>query len=105
MIKAAVLALKDRSGTSRQAVVKYITANYNVGNNAEYHVKTAIKRMTSANVLVQTKGKGASGSFKLSQEATKNKTKQSHLQTRKKPSPTEERGQKDSNKKCIQIAI
>ena len=66
MIKAAVLALKDRSGTSRQAVVKYITANYNVGNNAEYHVKTAIKRMTSANVLVQTKGKGASGSFKLS---------------------------------------
>ena len=71
MIKAALLALKDRSGTSRQAILKYIMVNFNVGNQADYHVKTAIKRMTIANVLIQTKGKGASGSFKLSQEAKK----------------------------------
>ena len=71
MIKAAILTLKDRSGSSRQAIVKYIKANYKVGENAGVHVKTALKRMLTAKLLVQTKGAGASGSFKLSEAAKK----------------------------------
>ena len=71
MIKAAILALKDRTGSSRQAIVKYIKANYKVGENAGVHVKTALKRMLTAKLLVQTKGAGASGSFKLSETAKK----------------------------------
>ena len=71
MIKAAILTLKDRSGLSRQAIVKYIKANYKVGENAGVHVKTALKRMLTAKLLVQTKGAGASGSFKLSEAAKK----------------------------------
>ena len=71
MIKAAILALKDRTGSSRQAIVKYIKANYKVGENAGVHVKTALKKMLTAKLLVQTKGAGASGSFKLSETAKK----------------------------------
>ena len=31
MIKAAILALKERNSSSRQAIEKYIKANYKVG--------------------------------------------------------------------------
>ena len=71
MIKTAVLALKERNGSSRQAIVKYIKANYKVGDSAGVHVKVALKRMVTAKLLVQTKGAGASGSFKLSDAAKK----------------------------------
>ena len=39
MIKAAILALKERTGSSRQAIVKYIKENYKVGDNAGVHVR------------------------------------------------------------------
>ena len=71
MIKAAILALKNRTGSSRQAIVKYIKANYKVGDNADVHAKLALKRMVTAGLLVHTKGTGASGSFKLSEKAKK----------------------------------
>ena len=71
MIKAAIQALKARTGSSRQAIVKYINANYKVGGNAGVHVKLALKRMVAAGLLVHTKGAGASGSFKLSEKAKK----------------------------------
>ena len=65
MISAAIAALKDRTGSSRQAIVKYIKANYKVGENAESQSKFALKRMVKAGDLMHTKGTGASGSFKL----------------------------------------
>ena len=68
MISAAVTALKDRSGTSKQAIVKYIAANYKVGDNANTHVKGALKRMVASGTLKQVKGAGASGSFKLAEK-------------------------------------
>ena len=71
MIQTAIKALKERSGSSRQAIVKYIKANNKVGDNAGVHVKLALKRMIAAGLLNQTKGTGASGSFKLSEKAKK----------------------------------
>lgn len=65
MIAAAVTALKDRTGSSRQAIIKYIKANYRVGEYADSHAKLALKRMAAKGDLVHTKGAGASGSFKL----------------------------------------
>ena len=44
MIAAAIVALKERNGSSRQAIVKYIAANYKVGDSAGTHVKLALKR-------------------------------------------------------------
>ena len=65
MIKAAITSLKDRSGSSRQKIIKYIGANYKVGEGFESHVKMALKRGVTKGWLEQTKGVGASGSFKL----------------------------------------
>ena len=65
MITAAIVALTERSGSSRQAIVKYITANYKVGEKANVHVKLALRKAVTAGSLVQTKGSGASGSFKV----------------------------------------
>lgn len=75
MIKAAILTLKDRSGSSRQAIVKYITANYKVGETAGRHVKVALKKGTDDGTFIHTKGVGASGSFKLAKEQNKPSTK------------------------------
>ncbi|XP_064648783.1 histone H1-delta-like [Lineus longissimus] len=68
MIAAAIDALKERNGSSRQAIVKYIAANFSVGDSADVHVKLALKRGVVAEQLVQVKGTGASGSFKLAKK-------------------------------------
>ena len=73
MIVAAITALKERTGSSRQAIVKYISANYKVGDNANTHIKLALKRGVTSGVLVQPKGTGASGSFKVVKKEDKPK--------------------------------
>ena len=72
MIKAAITALKERGGSSRIAIEKYIKANYKV-TDVGPHLKMALKKGVASNVLVQTKGTGASGSFKVNKEALKQK--------------------------------
>lgn len=69
MIGAAIAALKERSGSSRQAIAKYIAANYKVGDSAGTHIKMALKKAVAKGDLVQVKGTGASGSFKLPKKA------------------------------------
>ena len=73
MIQAAVSALKERNGSSRQAIIKYIKANYNVKETCEAHIKMALKKGVAAGTLTQVKGTGASGSFKLAKPAPKPK--------------------------------
>ena len=65
MIKAAITALKERNGSSRQAISKYIAANYKVGDSLNSHLKLALKRGVASGKLLQPKGTGASGSFKV----------------------------------------
>ena len=65
MIVAAVTALKERNGSSRQAIAKYIKATYKVADNADVHIKQALKRGVVSGALSQPKGAGASGSFKV----------------------------------------
>lgn len=69
MISAAIAALKERTGSSRQAIVKYIVANYKVSESAGTHVKLALKRGVASGQLKQVKGAGASGSFKNVEKA------------------------------------
>lgn len=68
MAIAAVTALKERSGSSRQAILKYIVANYKVSESANTHLKQALKRGVTAGALKQVKGAGASGSFKVAEK-------------------------------------
>ena len=74
MIKQAISSLKERNGSSRQAIVKYIKANFKVSDGSDSHVKLALKRMVAGGDLLQPKGTGASGSFKLAKVAAVKKT-------------------------------
>ena len=69
MIVAGIASLKERSGSSRQAILKYIQSNYKVSDSCPTHVKLALKRGVAGGSLKQVKGTGASGSFKLAEKA------------------------------------
>ena len=76
MIKAAIVALKDRTGSSRQAIAKYIIANYKVSEDSvKTHLKNALRRGVEGGKFLQPKGKGASGSFKVAPAAKVEKPK------------------------------
>lgn len=99
MIKAAITALKERSGSSRIAIEKYIKANYKV-TDVGPHLKMALKKGVASNVLVQTKGTGASGSFKVNKEALKEKKKPAKKPTTKKPAAKKPAAKKPTAKKA-----
>ncbi|KAG0521467.1 hypothetical protein BDA96_08G163100 [Sorghum bicolor] len=66
MVNSAIKSLKERGGSSLQAIKKYITANYKTdAEKLSPFIKKYIKGAVASGALVQTKGKGASGSFKL----------------------------------------
>ena len=72
MIKQAITHLNDRNGTSKVAILKYILANYKVNPAmANQHLKLALRAGTKNKTLKQTKGVGASGSFKLASASKK----------------------------------
>ena len=77
MITAAIAALAEKKGSSRQAIIKYIGANFKVGDSAITHVKMALRRGVISGALTQTKGAGASGSFKVTKKEVK-KTPKKH---------------------------
>ena len=84
MVKAAILALKERRGSSRQAIEKYIKANYKVGEVGS-HLKMALKRGIISGNLVHTKGVGASGSFRVAKVEKKEKKPMKKPAAKKKP--------------------
>ena len=76
MISAAILTLKDRTGSSRQAIAKFVCANYKVdADKAAVHLRRALKKGVEAGVFKTAKesGKGA-GSYKLVEKAKKKKS-------------------------------
>ncbi|NXY25128.1 H5 protein, partial [Atrichornis clamosus] len=81
MITAAIRADKSRGGSSRQSIQKYVKSHYKVGQNADIQIRLAIRRLLATGVLKQTKGVGASGSFRL---AKASKAKKSPAKKRKK---------------------
>lgn len=67
MVNAAIKNLKERGGSSLQAIKKYIAANYKVdAEKLAPFIRKYLKSAVASGKLSQPKGKGASGSFKLS---------------------------------------
>ena len=66
MIAAAIKAIGGKAA-SRQKIVTYIKANYNIpkGKGPAVQVSMAIKRGVNKGKFVQVNGKGAAGSFRL----------------------------------------
>lgn len=74
MVDAAIKSLKERTGSSLLAIKKYLGANYKVdADKLAPFIKKYLKSSVASGKFVQTKGKGASGSFKLSAAANKEK--------------------------------
>merc|ERR1711936_192813 len=86
MIAAAIAALKDRTGSSRQAILKYVCANYKVDpTKAAVHLCLALKSGVTKGALKMAKesGKGA-GCYKLA-EKPKAEKKAKKPKAEKKP--------------------
>lgn len=70
MIAAAINGLKERNGSSRQAIQKYIVSQYKVDDKSVgTQLKLALKRGVASGSLKQVKGAGASGSFRINKPA------------------------------------
>merc|ERR1712054_458282 len=86
MIAAAIKGLGDKKGSSRQAILKYIVANYKVdADKAAVRVRLALKKMiaTKKVVAAAAAGKKGAGSFKL--PAKEPKAKKAKKPKAKKP--------------------
>ncbi|XP_006825952.1 histone H1-III-like [Saccoglossus kowalevskii] len=85
MVVAAITNLKDRKGSSLQSIKKYVGANYKVDlDKITPFIRRALKSGVTDGKFVQTKGTGASGSFKLKAKVTAEK-KAKKPKTPKKP--------------------
>ncbi|XP_065644573.1 histone H1-delta-like [Hydra vulgaris] len=97
MIVDAINSLKERKGSSRQAIAKHVKANNKVGDNVDSQVKINLKRMVLAGELVQVKGVGASGSFRVA--AKPKAAKKSPVATVKKAKKESKEVKKSTPKK------
>ena len=105
MIAKAVTTLKERGGSSRQAILKHVLANFNVGKDAaavNSRLKLALRRGVASGALKHAKGgKGASGSFKLGDKAEpkpKKAMKPKAVKPKKAKSPKKPAGEKKAAK-------
>merc|ERR1712037_557125 len=103
MIAAAITALKERTGCSRQAILKYICANYKVdAAKAGVHIRMALKAGIAKGSLKMAKesGKGA-GKFKLVKvEKPKAAKKPAAKKAAKKPAAKKAAAKKPAAKKA-----
>ncbi|EFO21801.2 linker histone H1 and H5 family protein [Loa loa] len=68
MVKEAITVLKDRKGSSRVAILKYISTHYQLGGNGKrvhFQLRQAIKKGIASGKFTLAKGAGVNGSFRL----------------------------------------
>ena len=86
MISSALGAMKERKGTSRQKIQKFIADTYKLDLTASNsHLKRALTSGVTKGAFLQTTGKGASGSFKLAPMPAAGPKKRSTKKVAKKP--------------------
>jgi histone H1/5 len=102
MVHAAIKGLKERGGSSLIAIKKYIAANYKVDvEKLAPFIKRALKSGVVKGDLVQAKGKGASGSFKV---ASKDKPVKKASSPKKKVAAKPKQSPKKAAKKTTKKA-
>nr|XP_056719956.1 histone H1-like [Euleptes europaea] len=87
LLTQAVTASKERSGVSLAALKKSLAAaGYDVERNNS-RIKLGLKSLVTKGTLLQTKGTGASGSFKLNKKQAEAKDKAAAAAAKKKQAP------------------
>merc|ERR1712215_350407 len=101
MITAAIKALGDKKGSSRQAILKYIVANYKVdAAKAAVCVRLALKKMIAAKKVVAAAaaGKKGAGSFNLPAKEPKAKKAKKPKKVKKAKKPAAKKPKKAAKK-------
>merc|ERR1712157_314262 len=83
MVKAALVALKDRTGSSTQAIAKYMKANYDLPENFAKSLSRFLKKYVESGKLVKVKA-----SYKLGSLKTEPKPKKKKVAKKKAPKKT-----------------
>ncbi|XP_039193953.1 histone H1.4-like [Crotalus tigris] len=87
LLMQAVAASKERGGISLAALKKSLAASgYDVETNNS-RIKLGLKSLVTKGTLLQTKGTGASGSFKLNKKQAEPKVKAAAARKRKQQQP------------------
>merc|ERR1712207_60842 len=73
MVKAALVALKDRTGSSTQAIAKYMKANYDLPENFAKSLSRFLKKFVESGKLVKVKASYKLGSLKTEPKPKKKK--------------------------------
>ncbi|KAK5977148.1 Histone H1-delta [Trichostrongylus colubriformis] len=71
MVQKAIAELKDKSGSSKAAIMRYLVQNYQLGDNVtkiNTNIRLALKKGVEKGELKQVSGTGATGSFKLGEK-------------------------------------
>lgn len=75
MVNVAIGTLKDRKGSSLQAIKKYIAGHYVVDvQRLSPFIRKYLKSAVEKNIIVQTAGNGAAGRFKLAKSEAPKKS-------------------------------
>ncbi|XP_046974671.1 histone H1.1, embryonic-like [Vanessa cardui] len=111
MINQALIDLKSRKGTSLYAIKKYLEEKYHVDvEKNNYLIKKYLKASVEIGTIVQTKGVGATGSFKLAagkdklEKTKKKKEKKSEKTEKSKPEKTKTKKKVESNDENKKVA-
>merc|ERR1711933_452909 len=80
MIKSAIVALKDRTGSSLPAITKYMKANYSLNDNFPKTLSVILKKFVASGKLVKVKA-----SYKLGSLKTEAKPKKKTVVKKKAP--------------------
>jgi histone H1/5 len=100
MVLEAISDLKDRRGSSKVAVQRFMTDKYRLDKSTTVNsrVRTAIRSAMTRGLLTQAKGIGASGSFKLTPEGKALAKGGSKIAPKSRGRPAATAGRKDAKK-------
>lgn len=105
LVIRAITTLKERNGSSLQAIKKFIASEYKLDTDRlAPFIRKFLKNAVISGKLVQTKGKGASGSFKLPSNAlnpSEKKNKATKLKAKPKHSDKSLKNEKKTKEKSV----
>ncbi|KAI0985415.1 hypothetical protein GJ496_010759 [Pomphorhynchus laevis] len=107
MVFAAIRADKSKKGISRQAILKYIMANYSVGQDAKTvnrRVKPILKKMMQSGEMQVLSGTGCSGRYKVEKHISKEPAKPAAKKAKKTASP-KKKINKEQRKKVAKQSV
>merc|ERR1712168_1087362 len=99
MAVAAITGLKDRSGSSRQAILKYVMANYKVDTDASKvsrQLQLALKKAVAGGALkaAAPAGRKGAGSYRLGEKPKAEKKKKPAKKPAAKKAPDKKKSPK-----------